>query len=238
MMQAVNDKATDGEALHSLPNAKEAISLFDDFILKVFNIEEMHRLSSKLISGYQQELEKLRRPPLDESSGMVKDLLKSISSSRVARYQEAGCHHVHSDRQAFVKLNGFMNGLNEHILGAQGVLEQLEKLVEKVTGLMDADLDSEKEPVNTHLDENGADVKQEPCLEEPIVAPRRTSDYALLMSSILSMLERDLQMQELVVADLSLEVDSDCLQTYCEMWSLRPFIEDALLHQALGWTHK
>lgn len=215
---------------------KEAKSLFHDFILGVLNMEELHRLSSKLISGYQQELEKLRRPPLDESSGLVKDLLKSISSSRIEKYQEAGCHHVHSYQQSLVKLNGFMNGLKEHILGER-LLKQLERLVEKVTMLIDAYFDSTtlQNPVNTQQDENGADDKQEPCLEveEPIVSAWQTSDYALLMCSILSMLEKDHQMQELVISDLSLEVDSECLQTYCEMWCLRPFIEDALLHQAL-----
>eukprot|EP00250_Pteridium_aquilinum_P015291 c22499_g1_i2 orf=197-919(+) len=240
-MQTMNEKLNHDEVLRGSPSGKEATSLLGDFILRVLRFEEMHRLSSKLISGYQQELEKLRRPPLDKSSSMLKDLLKSIPSSRMARYQEADCHHAHSDQQSLAKLNMYTNGLREHISGAQSIVEHLEKLVEKVTGLMDADLHlltTENELENTHLDESSDGVEQVPCPGEPNAASWRTSDFAILMSSILSMLEKDLQMQALVVADLSLDVDSDRLQTYAQMWSLRPFVDDALLHQALGWSYK
>lgn len=239
-MKVDDDSPMCKEVPYDILNVKEAACLFDVFMLRVLHLEKMHSSSSKLLSGYQQELEKFRRPPLHESSSVVAALLKNNPSSRVTQYQEAGCRHVHSDQQTFVKLNGFLKGLNEHIPQAQALVKQLEELVEKVIGLMDADLDLmlEKGLVITFMDENNGDMKQESCSKEPFLAQRQTSDYATIMSGILSMLEKDLQMQELVVSDLRLDVDSECLQTYSQMWSVRPFIDEALIHQALSWAGK
>ncbi|MCO5578762.1 hypothetical protein L7F22_032608 [Adiantum nelumboides] len=223
----------------ALPNVKEAISSFNDFLVRVLLLEEMHQLSSNFVLGYQQELEKLRRAPLDESSCVVKDILNSISSVRVASYTEAGCRLVHLDQQTLVKLNGFLKGLHDHIPRAQSLVEELEKLVAKVIRLMDADLESlaARRLSNLHLKEDDEDVEQMPFLEESGVTSWKTSDYAILMSSLLTMLKKDLKMQELVVADLSLNTESECLHTYTQMWALRPFIEEGLLQRALS-LHK
>ncbi|MCO5584057.1 hypothetical protein L7F22_037979 [Adiantum nelumboides] len=106
--------------------------------------------------------EKLRRAPLDESSCVVKDILNSISSVRVASYTEAGCRHVQSDQQTLVKLNKFLKGLHDHIPRAQSLVEELEKLVAKVIRLMDADLESlaARRLLNLHLKEDNEDVEQ------------------------------------------------------------------------------
>ncbi|KAI5082829.1 hypothetical protein GOP47_0002572 [Adiantum capillus-veneris] len=222
-----------------LPNVKEAISCFNEFMLRVLQLEEMHRSSSNFVMGYQQELEKLRRAALDESSCLVKDILNSISSSRVASYTEAGCRHVRSDQQTLVKLNGFIKGLKDHIARAQSLVEELEMLVTKVIVLMDAHLESinAKRLLNVNLEEHNEDVKQVLFCEDSNAASWKSSDYAILISSLLSMLKKDLQMQELVVSDLNLNTESECLHTYTQMWALRPFLEEALVQRALG-LHK
>ncbi|KAH7286404.1 hypothetical protein KP509_32G005600, partial [Ceratopteris richardii] len=140
----------------------EASHCFNKFVQRVSHLSEMHQSSSKFIAGYQQELEKLRRPPLDDSSSVVKDLFKGVPSPRVKNYIELGGHHLQSKRQSLVKLNGFLKNLNDHISKAQIYSKELGKLVDKVTMLMDADLEknTSKDLSNFSLKQLDGDVEQ------------------------------------------------------------------------------
>lgn len=42
--------------------------------------------------------------------------------------------------------------------------------------------------------------------------------------------------QERVVSTLSLNVPSEVLSNYCLMWTLRPFVNEAFMKEALSWT--
>ncbi|KAK7302886.1 hypothetical protein RJT34_13783 [Clitoria ternatea] len=59
--------------------------------------------------------------------------------------------------------------------------------------------------------------------------------FAALMASIYSMVKQDCLMQGKIVSALDLKVSSEELGSYCQMWSLRPFINDEIVHQA--WEH-
>ncbi|KAH7286405.1 hypothetical protein KP509_32G005600, partial [Ceratopteris richardii] len=126
----------------------EASHCFNKFVQRVSHLSEMHQSSSKFIAGYQQELEKLRRPPLDDSSSVVKDLFKGVPSPRVKNYIELGGHHLQSKRQSLVK--------------SQIYSKELGKLVDKVTMLMDADLEknTSKDLSNFSLKQLDGDVEQ------------------------------------------------------------------------------
>jgi len=43
-----------------------------------------------------------------------------------------------------------------------------------------------------------------------------------------------LLLQEKIVSSLSLKSSSGELECYCQMWSLRPFIDDQIMQQALS----
>ncbi|KAF4390598.1 hypothetical protein F8388_006095 [Cannabis sativa] len=58
------------------------------------------------------------------------------------------------------------------------------------------------------------------------------TDLAVLMAIILSMLKQEYSMQEKIISALSLKSSSEELESYSLMWSLRPFIEDDIMHQA------
>lgn len=58
------------------------------------------------------------------------------------------------------------------------------------------------------------------------------TNYAVLMGIIYSMVKQDYVMQERIVNSLNLKSLSGELESYCVMWSLRPFIMDEVMHHA------
>lgn len=58
------------------------------------------------------------------------------------------------------------------------------------------------------------------------------TDYATLMAIIYSMIKQDYIMQERIICSLNLLTPSGELESYCQMWSLRPFINDEIMHGA------
>ncbi|XP_027917679.1 uncharacterized protein LOC114176742 isoform X3 [Vigna unguiculata] len=58
---------------------------------------------------------------------------------------------------------------------------------------------------------------------------------AMVMAFIYSMVKQDYLMQEKIVSALDLKMSSEELESYCQMWSLRPFINDEIVNGA--WEH-
>lgn len=226
---------------NAMQSSKEAARLFELFIIRTVRLDEMQKSSANLLSVYQEELDKFRRVPLHETSNVVADIFKNNSTLRVANYKEAGGHHAYLDQQIAVKLDASIKGLRSHIPQAQKVVEELQELVEKVTCMMDHDLELLLEKVGlgtSAMDQNECVLGEDVDSKVFALVERQTSDYATIMSGILSMLEKDLQMQEMVVADLRLDTDSGCLQAYSQMWALRPFVDERLIQEALNWVGK
>ncbi|WVZ18217.1 hypothetical protein V8G54_005539 [Vigna mungo] len=61
------------------------------------------------------------------------------------------------------------------------------------------------------------------------------NDLAMVMAFIYSMVKQDYLMQEKIVSALDLKMSLEELESYCQMWSLRPFINDEIVHGA--WEH-
>lgn len=227
---------------NAMQSSKEAARLFELFIIRTVRLDEMQKSSANLLSVYQEELDKFRRVPLHETSNVVADIFKNNSTLRVANYKEAGGHHAYLDQQIAVKsVDASIKGLRSHIPQAQKVVEELQELVEKVTCMMDHDLELLLEKVGlgtSAMDQNECVLGEDVDSKVFALVERQTSDYATIMSGILSMLEKDLQMQEMVVADLRLDTDSGCLQAYSQMWALRPFVDERLIQEALNWVGK
>lgn len=82
------------------PELKEKVSnIFQDFLTRITKLEELAGIGSRLLNGYQQALEFLRRPPIDETSQLIKNIIKANETKRVKSYIEAGCINVHDSIQ-------------------------------------------------------------------------------------------------------------------------------------------
>lgn len=212
------------------PELKEKVSnIFQDFLTRITKLEELAGIGSRLLNGYQQALEFLRRPPIDETSQLIKNIIKANETKRVKSYIEAGCINVHDSIQNTNKLHTCLLGLHNHLSKAKSLLNELEHLLEDVSGAIQT--------------ANGClpPLKIEDCSDQ--LSQQITSDqssfelgelemtnYAVLMGIIYSMVKQDYVMQERIVNSLNLKSLSGELESYCVMWSLRPFIMDEVMH--------
>ncbi|XP_060201356.1 uncharacterized protein LOC132629941 isoform X2 [Lycium barbarum] len=57
-------------------------------------------------------------------------------------------------------------------------------------------------------------------------------DTTTLMAIVYSMVKSDYTMQEKIVSSLNLTSPSGELESYSSMWSLRPYIDDEIMHKA------
>lgn len=57
-------------------------------------------------------------------------------------------------------------------------------------------------------------------------------DFASAMAIIYSMVKQDYTMQVQIVSSLNHKSSPGELETYCQMWSLRPFVDDDVMHRA------
>ncbi|XP_034929476.1 uncharacterized protein [Populus alba] len=200
------------------PELKEKVSnIFQDFLTRITKLEELAGIGSRLLNGYQQALEFLRRPPIDETSQLIKNIIKANETKMVKSYIEAGCINVHDSIQNTNKSKSLLNEL-EHLL---------------------EDLSGEIKTANLCL----PPLKNEDCgdqLYQQITTDQSSfelgelemTNYAVLMGIIYSMVKQDYVMQERIVNSLNLKSLSGELESYCVMWSLRPFIMDEVMHHA------
>ncbi|GMP83602.1 hypothetical protein CsSME_00037450 [Camellia sinensis var. sinensis] len=72
---------------------------------------------------------------------------------------------------------------------------------------------------------------KEETVSSELPKPEHT-DYAAMMSVIYSMVKLDYIMQQRIVSSLNLKSSSGELESYSLMWSLRPFINNDIMHQA------
>ncbi|KAM7265529.1 hypothetical protein ACFE04_003212 [Oxalis oulophora] len=193
---------------------------FKDFMTGVTKIEELGVEGNKLLTGYQQGLEFIRRPPINQTSKLIEKIIKMNETDRLKSYIEAGCINNHARLQNLNKSKAILDEL-ECLLGDANEILQTEN--ECLARLHDKDITNGL----SHLvvtEEEEASRTHEPQI----------TDYAVMMSIIYCMLNQDYAMQEKIVTSLSLTSPSGELESYCLMWSLRPFISDEVMHQA--WT--
>ncbi|MED6108589.1 hypothetical protein PIB30_025552 [Stylosanthes scabra] len=137
--------------------------------------------------------------------------------------------------------------LLNHISKAKVIIDELEGLLGDVTSTIQSthgklsafsDID-----FGVELDEHVASDDSEENVgfshflnpECTTTEEKKSSDVthlASLMAILYSMVKQDYLMQEKIVNALDLKVPSEELQSFCEMWSWRPFIDDDIMHQA------
>ncbi|XWS41699.1 hypothetical protein CRYUN_Cryun17cG0105200 [Craigia yunnanensis] len=228
-MESEEEKKLKGET-------KEKIfQIFKDFFTRVAKLGELVAVGGRLLTGFQQGLEFLRRPPINKASKLIENIIKANVTKRLKSYLEAGCISSHDSIENMSKLRTCLVGLHDHLIKVKSLLNDLECLLVDAT----AALQTENEHISPLLDKesvdgqdlqesNGEDEMASSHLQEPEV-----TDYAALMGIIYSMVKQDYVMQDKIVTSLNLKSSSGELENYCLMWSLRPYLNEQVMH--LAW---
>ncbi|XP_058224387.1 uncharacterized protein LOC131333709 isoform X2 [Rhododendron vialii] len=195
--------------------------IFSDFMSRVTQFEELVAVGSRLLVGFHQGLESLRRSPINKTSELVERIIGTNKTGRVLKYIEAGCVNAHDGVQ--------------NISRRKCIMHELEGLVKEVTGAMQAANEDKmllKDNVTGDLIGLQATASEKEKIISSNVHGPEIPEYAVMMGVIYSMLKRDYIMQEKIISSLNLKSSSGELESYNLMWSLRPFIDDEIMHQA------
>ncbi|XP_049407379.1 uncharacterized protein LOC125870872 isoform X2 [Solanum stenotomum] len=125
-------------------------------------------------------------------------------------------------------------GLQNHVNEAKVVVDELACLLKEAEAVVQSincslaqvgelNVDNRTNPLETCHDE--AEASSVDPLEHEI------TDIAIMMAVVYSMVKSDYTMQEKIVSSLNLTSPSGELESYSSMWSLRPYIDDEIMHK-------
>ncbi|KAJ4833327.1 hypothetical protein Tsubulata_000543 [Turnera subulata] len=193
-----------------------------DIMTRVAMLEELETTGGRFLTGYQQGLESLRRPPIDKSSKLIESIIEANQTRRLRSYIKAGCNNSPDTVQNMSNSKGILNEL-EHLLGGlTGVIETANQGLSHLETEESCDQFLEQETVDQ--EENTSSGLQR--LE--------MINHAAMMGFVYDMVKQDYMMQERIINSLNLKSPSAELESYCVMWSLRPFVSDEVMSHA--WT--
>ncbi|RDX95103.1 hypothetical protein CR513_22419, partial [Mucuna pruriens] len=229
---------------------EEIFHKFRDFMTGITKIDTLGIAGSRLLSGFQQALEFIGRPPIDTNSKFVDKIIVANETKRVKAYVNSGCRKLNETIQSVTNCKYdslfFFGGNKFKKMVAKEILNELEGLLGDVTNaiqitrgnllpLSDLDFDVELNEQATYNDLEEKDALSHS--QSPDVTKKSTdiTHLAKVMAFIYSMVRQDYLMQEKIVSALDLKISSEELESYCQMWSLRPFINDEIVQRA--WEH-
>lgn len=201
-------------------------SNFSDFMTRYAMLEELVNVGERFLRGFCREVEVIKRTPLSKASCVVDDVIKANYTDRLKVYIDTGhCNGA----QSISNLDFCKHGLEDHLLKAKVLLVELENLKKNAT-------------VNAHLSMDkyieyfeDAKGKQSYLVQEDtqeILPPDESINRSFLMIIIYDMLKLDFIIQEKIIGALFLDTPSSELESYCVMWALRPYVNDAIIHHA------
>ncbi|KAF2295722.1 hypothetical protein GH714_033731 [Hevea brasiliensis] len=227
------------EGLFKAELKEKIFQIFKDFLTRVANFEELGAVGSRLLGGFQQGLEFLRRPPINRKSKLIENIIRANETERFKSYMAAGFITNHDSIQNISKLHTCLLGLHDHLTKAKTILNELENLLEDLTTAIKTANGSfsllRDEDLCEKFDQQ-ATVNQEETSSADLQELGMT-DYAALMGIIYGMVKQDYMMQERIVTSLNLKSLSGEMESYCLMWSLHPYLNDEILQQAWRLIH-
>ncbi|KAJ0493183.1 hypothetical protein HanIR_Chr12g0583261 [Helianthus annuus] len=207
------------------------VQLFSHFMARVAKFEDLAAAGNRFLVNFPQALEFIRRPSIDKTSTIFEKVIKANNTDRIQSYINAGYVHPSSRAENLNKLNTSHVQLLNITSKAKDIINELEFLVEDVQLAIEAAVSESSQDYHTDLDLEAAT-----CSEEGNVSfvPKKPGDvdYAIMVAVVYSMVKQDYVMQEKIVSSLSLKTSSGELESYCLMWSLHPFVNDEIMHQA------
>lgn len=126
--------------------------------------------------------------------------------------------------------------LQDHKTKAKCLVDELGSLLDDTVATMQ----SAKYNLACAMDRDiDCDLDYETTLTErpSIVSSKTLIEVAMVMAAVCSMVKKDYAMQEKIISSLNLKSSTGELETYCLMWSLRPFIDDEIMQRAWKLVH-
>ncbi|KAL4572137.1 hypothetical protein LXL04_018906 [Taraxacum kok-saghyz] len=197
----------------------KVVQIFTHFMARVAKFEELVAVGNRFLDSFHQGLDFIRRTSVDDTSEIIKSVIKSNNTDRMQSYIKAGYTHSSNMAENFNKLHKSHIQLLEIATKAKKIIKEFERHVE--------DLNLAIESANKTLQDLTPDL--DPVAD---ICSKEVIDYATMVALVYSMMKKDYMMQEKIVYALSLKTSSGELETYCLMWSLRPFVNDEIMHQA------
>ncbi|KAJ0963317.1 hypothetical protein J5N97_028439 [Dioscorea zingiberensis] len=217
---------------------KKAYKLFLEFMTRTAKLDELAGIGHRFLNEFYQQLERFRRPPLIETSNLVKDLVKANQTDRMKVYIEAGWKHIPFDVQSISKLHSCKQGLLDHVEKVKVLLDELECFMQDAICVMR----TVDESISHFLDESSVDGITQYTLwfEEGETIPVHLQDcsilHATMMMVIYQMLKLDYVMQENIIKSLDFKASQMELESYCLMWDIRPYINDNVIRHAWSFV--
>ncbi|WJX87760.1 hypothetical protein P8452_69918 [Trifolium repens] len=230
---------------------KQIFHKFRDFMTGITKIDELGTAGSKLLYGFQQALEFIRKPSINTNSKLISNIIKANETERLKSYVNFECKNRKDVVQNATSLGSCKQGLLHQIRDAKVVLDELEDILVNVTNVtqcIHGKLSALSNQDNVKLNEQGiyndleenTDICDSGRTDVTTTKFNKNTDYtslAPLMAIVYSMVQQDYLMQEQIVSALDLNVLSEELESYCQMWSLHPFINDEIMQQAWKYIH-
>ncbi|XP_058746208.1 uncharacterized protein LOC131619085 [Vicia villosa] len=124
------------------------------------------------------------------------------------------------------QLKVVLDELEDILANIRNVLQSIHG---KLSSLSDADIDFEMNEQEIYNNLNGENTafchsRRTDVTTTKVKKNTYSTHLAALMVAIYGMVQQDYLMQERIVSALDLNVSSEELESYCLMWSLRPFL--------------
>lgn len=217
-------------------------TIFADFMTRYAKHEELVDAGERFLRGFYRELEMLRRAPLPKASSVVDEVIKANYTDKLKEYVEAGFTTHENAVQNITKLNSCKRGLEDHLMKAKVVLDELESLKQNAIGMITHGIDEHISDCAFNSNSPDDSKTQQPCsvqedAKESLLLEESMS-RATLMTIIHGMLRLEYAMQEKIIRSLNMKTSSSVLESYCLFWELRPDIDDGVLHQARKYVSR
>nr|GMC47707.1 uncharacterized protein LOC109190702 [Ipomoea batatas] len=212
---------------------EKILHIFSDFMTRVALFEELLSVGNRLLVGFQQGLEYVQRPPIEKKSELVERIIRDNETKRLLSYIEAGYKNTNDE------VHACHLGLQDHKAKAKYLVDELACLLDDAAALVQSANNSLPcmldRDTNSNLNSGATSTDREEvpsCVLKPEV-----TDIATMMAVIFAMVKKDYVMQEKIVSSLNLKSSSGELESYCLMWSLRPFVDDEIMQRAWKLVH-
>ncbi|XP_009780978.1 uncharacterized protein LOC107791357 isoform X2 [Nicotiana tabacum] len=206
----------------SSDKAKERIfQTFSEFMIRITKFDELAEVGSRLLVGFQQSLEYMRRPPIEKNSGLVERIIRENDTKRLSSYVEAGCLNAHDTLQNMSKSKCVVDELACLLKDAEAVVQTMNCSLAQMG----------ERNVDSGTDSSGTSHDEEEELSVDLLK-HEVIDIATMMAVLYGMVKNDYTMQEKIVSSLNLTSSSGELESYSSMWSLRPYMDDEIMHKA------
>ncbi|KAG6404642.1 hypothetical protein SASPL_136894 [Salvia splendens] len=240
---------------------EEIVAIYSDFMMRIAQFDELVPVGSRFLVSFQQALGFLRRPPIDKTSTLVERILNAHRTRRFLSYFEAGCANnldrqiVETEYDAAAKV--VVDELESFLGNAASVVQTANDNNREDNSFNSVLCIASSEQTATEKDEEDMSSNLNSFITSTDQDQGRPDleNYGSMMAFIYSMVKQDYTMQvdvlrlllattitrrfltyralqDRIVSSLNLKCSQEELETYCQMWSLRPFVDDDMVRRA------